>query len=82
MTDTLRNGKWHYTIKAYRPINQGGGLVLETVHVGIASRDMELSVFRDRMARGEIDHVVVIEHVEPFRRATLYARDSLPWAPE
>jgi hypothetical protein len=62
----MRDGKWEYTIRAYRPPNQGGGLVLETVHVGTASRDMEISVFRDRMARGEIGYIDVIAHVEPY----------------
>ncbi len=68
----LRNNKWEYTIRAYRGPNQGGGLVLETVHVGTASRDMEIAVFRTRMARGEISHIEVISHVEPFGTKRLY----------
>ena len=67
----MRDGKWEYSIRAYRPPNQGGGLVLETVHVGTASRDIEIAVFRDRMQRGEIGHIEVIAHVEPFGLTTL-----------
>jgi hypothetical protein len=66
----MRDGKWEYTIKAYRPPNQGGGLLIETVHVGTTSRDIELSVFRTRMARGEVSHVEVISHVEPYGTVT------------
>jgi len=62
----MRDGKWEYTIRAYLPTNRGGDLVLETVHVGTASRDMEIDVFRTRMARGEIGHIEVIAHVEPY----------------
>ena len=36
---TLRDSKWEYTIRAYRPPNLGGGLLMETVHIGTASRD-------------------------------------------
>lgn len=64
--------KWDYTIRAYRPPNQGGGLLIETVHKGTASRDIEVSVFKDRMARGEVDHIEIIAHVEPFGTTTLY----------
>jgi len=70
----LRDGKWEYTIRAYKPPNQGGGLALETVHVGsTASRDVEISVFRTRMAHGEIGHIEVIAHIEPFGRDVYYA---------
>lgn len=71
----MRDGKWEYTIRAYRPPNQGGGLVLETVHIGTSSRDMEIAVFRTRMARGDIDHIDVIAHVEPFGVTTIYDTD-------
>lgn len=66
----MRDGKWEYTIRAYRPPNQGGGLDIETVHVGTASRDIEIAAFRARMARGEIDYIEVITHVEPFGTVT------------
>jgi hypothetical protein len=69
----MRDGKWEYTIRAYRPPNQGGGLLIETLHVGTVSRDIELSVYRDRMARGEIDHLELIEHIEPFGTTMIYA---------
>ena len=62
----MRDGKWEYTIKAYRPTNQGGDFVMETTHVGTASRDIEISVYQDRMRRGEIGHIEVIAHVEPY----------------
>jgi len=62
----MRNGKWEYTIKAYAPTNQGGHLLMETVHVGVASRDMEIAVFKERMRRGEVGHIEVITHIEPY----------------
>ena len=68
----MRDGKWEYTIRAYYPPNRGGGLALETVHVGIHSRDTEIAVFRERMARGELSHIEVISHIEPFGTETLY----------
>lgn len=69
----MRDGKWEYTIRAYRPPNQGGGLVLETVHVGTASRDIEIAAFRTRMRHGEIDHIDVIAHIEPFDTVTYWS---------
>jgi len=68
----MRNGRWEYTIRAYFPPNQGGGLALETVHVGTHSRDMEIAAFRTRMGRGEISHIEVIAHVEPFDTSVIY----------
>lgn len=62
----MRDGHWEYTIRAYRPTNQGGDLVMETVHVGTVSRDLELAVFRERRARGEIGVIEIIAHVEPY----------------
>lgn len=62
----MREGKWEYTIRAYRPTNQGGALLMETVHVGKPSRDMELSVFLTRRERGEVGAIQVIAHVEPY----------------
>lgn len=59
--DYLPEPYWDYRIRAYAPPNQGGGLLLETVHRGEASRDMEISVFRDRMRRGEVSHIEVID---------------------
>lgn len=68
----MRDNHWEYTIRAYYPTNKGGGLALETVHVGTWSRDMEISVFRERMHRGEIDHIEVIAHVEPYDTQRIY----------
>lgn len=48
-----------YTIKAFYPPNKGGGLAIHTWHIGTGSRDVEIAVFRERMARGEIDHIEV-----------------------
>lgn len=61
-----------YTIRAYRPTNQGGGLLIETWHIGTASRDIEIAVFKDRMARGEVSYIEVTSHVEPVGITTLY----------
>lgn len=68
----MRDGKWLYTIRAYKPPNQGGGLAIETVHATEASRDIEIEVFRTRMRRGEIAHIEVISHVEPFGTQTIF----------
>jgi hypothetical protein len=68
----MRDGRWEYTIRAYRPTNQGGGLLIETVHVGTASRDMEIQVFQTRMARGEVGHIEVISHVEPYGKELIW----------
>jgi hypothetical protein len=73
----MRDGRWEYTIRAYKPTNKGGGLVLETVHVGTASRDTEIAVFRDRMKRGEIDHIEVIAHVEPYDTRLIFSTDPV-----
>lgn len=67
----MRDGKWEYTIRAYAPSNQGGGLLMETVHVGQASRDVEIEAFRSRAIRGEVGHLEVIAHVEPFGKTTI-----------
>lgn len=55
-----------YTILAYRPTNQGGGLLLETVHSTAASRDVEIAALRERMRRGEVGCIDVIDHTNPF----------------
>ena len=73
MMRPMRDGKWEYTIRAFYPPNRGGGLADETVHVGTASRDIEISVFRERMARGEISHIEVTSHVEPYGTETIYS---------
>ena len=65
---------WDYRIRAYRPPNKGGGLLIETVHKGEASRDAELAAFQARMKRGEISHVEVISFVEPYGVTTIYER--------
>jgi hypothetical protein len=71
----MRDGKWEYTIRAYRPPNQGGGLLMETVHVGTHSRDVEIDVFKTRMRRGEVARIEVIAHVEPFGTIAIYSTD-------
>jgi uncharacterized protein YnzC (UPF0291/DUF896 family) len=62
---------WDYRIRAYYPPNKGGGLAIETVHRGEASRDMEISVFKARMARHEISHIEVID-CNTFKTETIY----------
>lgn len=68
----MRDGRWSYTIKAFAPTNHGGGLLIETVHATESSRDIEISVFKDRMRRGEVDHIEVIAHVEPYGTERIY----------
>ncbi len=55
---------WEYKIRAYYPPNQGGGLAIETVHRGEASRDLEIEVFKTRMKRREISHIEVIDMIK------------------
>ena len=71
----MRDGRWEYTIRAYRATNQGGGVLMETVHVGTASRDMEIAAYRARMRRGDVAKIEVIAHVEPYGTMTLYGTD-------
>jgi hypothetical protein len=70
------DGWWEYKIRAYRPPNKGGGLLIETVHRGEHSRDMEIGIFQDRMKRGEISHIEVIDMVN-YKTTTLYAGEKL-----
>jgi hypothetical protein len=65
------NDYWDYKIRAYLPPNKGGGLLVETVHRGESSRDMEISAFRGRMKRGEIGHIEVIDRVN-HNTTTIY----------
>jgi hypothetical protein len=67
----VTNDWWEYRIRAFRPPNQGGGLLIETVHRGEASRDMEIDVFKTRMKRGEVDHIEVIDMTN-FKIETIY----------
>jgi hypothetical protein len=66
------DGWWEYRIRAYRPPNQGGGLMYETVHRGEASRDIEIEVFREFMRRGAVSHIEVISLVPPYGVETLF----------
>lgn len=68
MTDTW----WEYRIRAYRSPNKGGGLLIETVHRGESSRDMEIAVFKERMKRGEVDHIEVIDMIN-FTTTKVYS---------
>lgn len=45
-----------YIVRGFR----GTLLLVETWHVGEASKDLEVSCWRDRMQRGEATHVEVI----------------------
>jgi len=72
MTNTKRDGKWEYTIRAYRPPNLGGGLLMETVHIGTASRDAEIAAWRARLKTGGIAYIEVIAHIDPFDTIRIY----------
>lgn len=54
-----------WTLHCYRPVNQGGALLIATWHDGEASRDIELAVCKQRQRRGELGRV--IQH-GPFDR--------------
>jgi len=51
-----------YIISAYK----NKLLVLETWHRGDASRDIEISAYRERIKLGEIDYIVVTNRNSPF----------------
>lgn len=65
------DGWWEYRIRAYRPPNQGGGLLYETVHRGEHSRDMEIAIFKERMRKGEVSHIEVVDLVH-FKTEVIY----------
>lgn len=65
-----------YTIRGYAPVNQGGGLLLETWHRGEASRDVELSAWRARMRRGEVSRVEIDDHNHPQKSWVLSHPDQ------
>jgi hypothetical protein len=67
-------GNWDYRIRGYAPPNQGGHLLLETVHRGEASRDMEISAWKARMARGEVSHIEVVD-ISAGQTHTIYSTD-------
>ena len=71
----MYNWRHHdYEIKAYYPHNQGGGLAIHTWHIGKGSAQTELEVFADRMRRGEISHVELID-CNRYTTTTLYLPD-------
>ena len=61
---------WDYKIRAFYP--HGRGLAIETVHKGEASRDVEISAFKERMKAGEIAYIEVIELNPPHTITVLY----------
>lgn len=67
---------WDYRIRAYASPNKGGHLLLETVHRGEASRDVELSAYRERMCRGEVGRVEVIDLREG---STRHVANAIDW---
>ena len=56
-----------WIINAYKN-NQ---IVIGTWHIGISSRDMEIEVLKDRIKRGEIDYIDVIQREHPFERFSI-----------
>jgi hypothetical protein len=66
--------RWDYTIRGYAGVNHKspfGAKVLETVHKGATSRDVEIAVYRSRMARGEISRIEVLDHANA-KTETIY----------
>lgn len=62
--------EWLYRIRGYAPTNQGGELLLETVHASEASRDIEIAAWRARIRRGEVSHIEVVDLQKPFDGVT------------
>lgn len=53
-----------WVINAYKR----GQILIGTWHRGLSSRDMEISIFKERIKRGEIDYIDVIGREPPFER--------------
>lgn len=49
---------WWWTLKGFK----GSELLLVTRHTTVASKDIELAVWRVRGKRGDASHVEVIDH--------------------
>lgn len=65
-----------YTIRGYAGRNHQGGvpagtLLLETKHTTEESRDIEISAYRTRGARGEISFIEVLDH-DNAKTRTIY----------
>jgi hypothetical protein len=62
---------WDYAIRSYAGHRhqklKAGTLVMETTHHGEASRDTEIAVYRDRIARGEIMLIEISNLRDPFQ---------------
>jgi hypothetical protein len=48
-----------WRVRGYAPVNQGGRLLLETVHQTDVSKDIEVDVWKARRARGEVGRITV-----------------------
>lgn len=55
-----------WIVEAYRPPNQGGGMLFSTWHRTDASKDIEVSAIKSRMSRGEISSARVVHRQSPF----------------
>lgn len=77
----MRDSKWRWSIRAYYSANHAsapGGLAFDVSFSSGHSRDMELEIFRDRMAKGaDIGHIDLISHVEPFGSDRFYFPEEI-----
>jgi hypothetical protein len=67
-----------YLIDAYK----GQDILIGTWHRGEGSRDVEISVFVERMMRGEVDYIIVQDRNKPSNSYKLYANGvKVTWSP-
>lgn len=68
-----------YTIKAYaggkHPTSPVGIMVLHTWHATEGSRDIEIAVFKERIRKGHISHIEVIDHAAGTTK-TIYSEED------
>lgn len=50
-----------YVLRAFAAPNRGGHLLIETWHIGDASKNMELDAMKARRARGEIGTIELVD---------------------
>ena len=65
---------WDFKVGGYRK----GQLLVETVHKGAASMEMEVAVWKDRMRKGECDLIVVADMRPKWRRDL----EAASWRPD